>query len=636
MEKKKRLKNARYITGFDGVRTLAVIGVILYHLVPSSLQGGYLGVPIFFVVSGYLITDLLNQEWQQNNKIDILGFYVRRVRRLYPALLAMLVTTIAYITLFQRDLLTNIKEIFASNLLYVYNWFQVLHKESYFDHFGTPSPFTHLWSLSIEGQYYLFWPIIVALLVVFLKQKQRIFNLIFILAFISALLMAFLYKTGSDPSRVYYGTDTRMFSILLGSALSFIWPSSALKKEISNKGRIVLDALGVSSLLAIILVFFTMSDQSSLVYRGGMFFFSVLVMIFVATVAHPGADMNKLMTNPLFTWIGKRSYGIYLYQFPIMVFYESKIQSIGSHPWRNALIEIAMILIVSDLSYRFLERPLQRFDYKQTFKAIKSAFMGGTKNSRQKITVIMGLLVIGVAAFGMVVVPQATATGSNDLQANISKNAKLAEKKNATALKKTSSSESKKTDSSKKTSSAKKESKAPAEKQSPTSLTKAEVQKASNVYATAIGDSVLADGADLLQDALPHMYVDAKVGRQVYNAADDIKALDAQGKLQDNVLVGLGTNSPFTTDQFDEVMDAIGSKRQVYWINVHVPTRRWEGPVNSMLESQKKKYSNLHIIDWHSYSKNNTDWFYDDNVHPDPDGSKYYATYIARELIKNM
>ncbi|MHC9532794.1 acyltransferase family protein [Dellaglioa sp. L3N] len=631
MEKKQRLKKARYITGFDGVRTLAVIGVILYHLVPSSLQGGYLGVPIFFVVSGYLITDLLNQEWQQNHKIDILGFYIRRIRRLYPALLTMLVTTITYITLFQRDLLKNVREIFASNLLYVYNWFQVIHKESYFDHFGTPSPFTHLWSLSIEGQYYFFWPIIVVLLIIFLKRKERIFNLIFILAFISALLMAFLYKTGSDPSRVYYGTDTRMFSILLGSSLSFIWPSSSLKKEISNKGRLFLDVVGSVSLLTIILLFFTMSDQSSLVYRGGMFFFSVLVVIFVATVAHPGNDMNRVMTNPLFTWIGKRSYGIYLYQFPIMVFYESKIQSIGAHPWLNALVEIAMILVVSDLSYRFLERPLQRFDYKQTFTIIKTVFTNSVKISRQKVAVIVGALIIIIAFFGMIVGPSLPVTGSNDLKANISKNAKSAEKKNADALKKTSSSTSKKSSSEK----IKSSQKSSVEKQSQTALTDAETEKAAGVYATAIGDSVLADGENILQDDFPHMYVDAKVGRQVYTASGDIKLLANQGKLQDNVIIGLGTNSPFTTDQFDAIMSAVGSARQVYWINVHVPTKRWEGTVNSMLELQKKKYSNLHVIDWHSYSKNHTEWFYDDNVHPNPNGSKYYATYIARELIKN-
>ncbi|WP_409022425.1 acyltransferase family protein [Dellaglioa sp. P0083] len=636
MDKKKRLKKARYITGFDGVRTLAVIGVILYHLVPSSLQGGYLGVPIFFVVSGYLITDLLNQEWEQNKKIDVLGFYIRRVRRLYPALLTMLIATIAYITLFQRELLKNIQEIFASNLLYVYNWFQVLHKESYFDHFGTPSPFTHLWSLSIEGQYYFFWPIIVALLIVFLKRKERIFNLIFILAFISALAMAFLYKAGSDPSRVYYGTDTRMFSILLGSALSFIWPSSSLKKEISKKGRFVLDALGIISLITIISLFLTMSDQSSLVYRGGMFFFSVLVMIFVATIAHPGADMNKIMTNPIFTWVGKRSYGIYLYQFPIMVFYESKIQSIGDHPWLNALIEISIILLVSDLSYRFLERPLQRFNYKQTFTFIKETFTKGIKNTRQKFSIIVGALIIGIALFGIINGPSLSITGVNALQNTISENAKVADKKNADALKKPSSSSSKKQQSSSKSASKTSSSKVVAEKQSPTSLTKAETKKASSVYATAIGDSVLADGENILQDDFPHMYVDAKVGRQVYTAADDIRLLAKQGKLQDNVVIGLGTNSPFTTDQFDDIMSAVGSGKQVYWINVHVPTRRWEGTVNSMLETQKKKYSNLHIIDWYSYSKDHTEWFYDDNVHPDPDGSKYYATYIARQLIKNM
>ena len=150
MEKQKRLKNSRYITGFDGLRSLAVVGVIFYHLLPTSMKGGYLGVPIFFVVSGYLITDLLRQEWEQNGKINIWQFYVRRMKRLYPALVFMLVTASAYITLFQRGLLNNLRGVVVSSLLYVNNWWQINNGLSYFDRFANESPFTHIWSLAVE------------------------------------------------------------------------------------------------------------------------------------------------------------------------------------------------------------------------------------------------------------------------------------------------------------------------------------------------------------------------------------------------------------------------------------------------------------------------------------------------------
>ena len=345
----KRLKNSRYITGFDGIRTLAVVGVIFYHLLPGSIKGGFLGVPIFFVVSGYLITDLMLQEWDQNGYIGIKDFYTRRIHRLYPALVAMIFITTAYITLFQRALLQHIRDVIITNLTYVYNWYEIIHHQSYFDKFGTPSPFTHLWSLSIEGQFYLIWPVVVVLLMKFVKNKTRIFWGLMVLAMSSAMLMAGLYHPGQDPSRVYYGTDTRMFSILLGAGLAFIWPSSKLKKNLDKGFRWFLNGVGIAALIGILYMFATVNGEGTFVYRGGMLILSILSMIFVATVAHPGADMNRLMTNKVFDWIGKRSYGIYIYQYPVMVFYEAAVKNIGNHPWLNALIEIAIILVIRAL-----------------------------------------------------------------------------------------------------------------------------------------------------------------------------------------------------------------------------------------------------------------------------------------------
>ena len=194
----------------------------------------------------------------------------RSVKRLYPALVTLVLATTAYITLFARDLLANIRAVIMTNLLYVYNWYQVAHHESYFDKFGTQSPFTHLWSLSIEGQSYLFWPLIIIILLKFVKKKQPIFDTMIILAFISALLMAILYRTGQDPSRVYYGTDTRMFSILLGAALAVVWPSTALRKDLPTNLRLLLDVVGGGALMLLCLMFMQMTGESALVYRGGM------------------------------------------------------------------------------------------------------------------------------------------------------------------------------------------------------------------------------------------------------------------------------------------------------------------------------------------------------------------------------
>ncbi|MGK9305430.1 acyltransferase, partial [Melissococcus plutonius] len=271
MKNTKRLVKDRYITGFDGIRTIAVLGVILYHLFPTVLVGGYLGVPVFFAVSGYLITNLLRQEWIQTKEVDLKAFYIRRMKRLYPALIAMLVLSTAYITIFQSNLLNNIHGEIISSLLYLNNWWQIFQGTSYFDHFAVPSPFTHIWSLAVEAQYYLVWPIVFVLLEKFIKYPGKIIKIISSLTLLSVLLMALFYTPNTDPTRVYYGTDTRLFSILLGSAFAFIWPSYRLKKEIPQSARHFLNGVGIISLFIIIMSFLFLADHYNFVYYGGMF-----------------------------------------------------------------------------------------------------------------------------------------------------------------------------------------------------------------------------------------------------------------------------------------------------------------------------------------------------------------------------
>ncbi|MFV0560701.1 MAG: acyltransferase family protein [Enterococcus sp.] len=617
MEKKKRLKNSRYITGFDGIRSLAVIGVILYHLLPMDMKGGYLGVPIFFVVSGYLITDLLRQEWEQDGKINLKQFYIRRMKRLYPGLVFLLVTASAYITLFQRDLLNNLRGIVVSSLLYVNNWWQINNGLSYFDKFGSESPFTHIWSLAVEGQNYLVWPILFIFLMRFVKRKDWQFYGILALTALSAILMAVLYTPGSDPTRVYYGTDTRLFSILMGGALAIVWPSNRLKKEIPIQAKRLLNGAGITSLLLIILSLFFLDDTLTFVYYGGMFLFSILCVILVAVTVHPGASLNRWLTNPVFTWIGKRSYGIYLYQFPVMIFYEAKITNLSDHVYLHTFIELALILGISELSYRYIERPLARFNYAETFSVVRSWF---TKPivSKQKPWVIPGTLVLCIALVGFFIAPKNAVTADQkQLQEQIAANKKMAEK---TKQKSTSTDETTTQPDSE-------------ELTSKYNLSENQVDKAQEMKLTAVGDSVILDAASDLQELYPNAVIDGEIGRQLYDSSTVIDDLKSQDLLSKKVLVGLGTNGAFNESQFDEVMKALGN-RKVYWVTVHVPTKRWESDVNSMLKQMAEKYDNLTLIDWYTYSKGHDDWFYDDQVHPNPIGMTHYVHLISETLVK--
>lgn len=206
----------RFIGGFDGLRTLGVIGVIMYHLNPTVFSGGYLGVPIFFLISGYLITDHFFNQVDAGEKFSLSNFYIKRIRRLYPGLLFVLLASGAYIVLFLKNLLYHLDQIFVTNVLNVYNWWQIFNGQSYFERFANnESPFTHLWTLSIEGQFYIVWPLLLLLFIKLGMKKSRIFWFAMIVSVISAIWMAILYQPGVDPSRVYYGTDTRLFSILL-------------------------------------------------------------------------------------------------------------------------------------------------------------------------------------------------------------------------------------------------------------------------------------------------------------------------------------------------------------------------------------------------------------------------------------
>ncbi|MBO6416920.1 acyltransferase family protein [Enterococcus gallinarum] len=620
----KRLKTSRYITGFDGIRTLAVIGVILYHLLPTQMRGGYLGVPVFFVVSGYLITDLLRQEWDQNGRIAVKDFYVRRMKRLYPGMVVMLLLSAAYITLFQRNLLNNLRGVVVSSLLYVNNWWQINHGLSYFDRFGNESPFTHLWSLAVEGQNYLIWPLLFILLMKLVKNRGTIFKIVIGCSLLSALLLAIWYSPGADPTRVYYGTDTRLFSIWMGSALAFIWPSTHLKKEIPKKAKRVLNLAGGLSFISLVITFFVLDDHLSFVYYGGMLLVSLLCTILVAVTAHPGASLNRWLTNPLFSYIGKRSYGIYLYQFPVMIFYEAKIGNVGENVLLHTLIEIVLILLISELSYRFIENPLRKFHYKDTFRTVRNWFSKPVI-SRQKPWLLPGLLVSLVALYGIATAPvNYVDAQQQQLKENIAANKKAAEQtqKNANG----SDTESTGDNSSKAT-------EAEQSVMEKYGLTEAQVKKAEELEITAFGDSVMLDATADLQEIFPKAVVDGDVGRQLYESPELIKALKEKDLLRDTVLIGLGTNGSFTETQFDNLMKEIGD-RKVYWINVRVPTQRWQNEVNSMLEKMAAKYDNMTLIDWYDLSNEHEEWFYEDRVHPNPDGMLQYCTLVSQAILQ--
>ena len=609
------MRSKQYVTGIDGVRTLAVLGVIIYHLLPTTLPGGYLGVPLFLLISGYFVTLQLVRQMDQTGGIQLTKFYLKRLRRLYPVLIVMLTVTTAYITLFARDLLHNIKSTIATNLLWVYNWWEIGHGQSYFDRFNGESPFTHLWTLGVEAQFYFLWPLILFMLFLILRKRSKIKWTVFILAAASAVEMALLFDP-QNINRVYYGTDTRAFSLLLGSWLALCWPIDHLNANLTAHAARILDGVGIGALLIMLLGFFTLPGQSSWTYRGGMFFYSLIGMILIATVVHPGSHMNRWLTNPFFTWIGQRSYGIYVYQLPVMVFYERVIE-IGRHPVINALVECLLILAISELSYRLVEQPLAHYQWRHLPASIRHWIDFKMRDWRQWLKVGPVVIICFIALCGLML-PSKPAKKSavqtrieKSRQATAAKNKQIAKGKTAKVNVNSKSLQKK------------------------YGLTSNQLKAASELKVTAIGDSVMADASQDIQEIMPHAYVDAEVGRQGSATPAVIKDLKAKGQLQKNVILNLGTNGAMDSQTINDILTAIGKGHQIYWITPHVPTRDWEQTVCDQIKQAAKQNANVHVIDWNQAANGHAEWFAQDKVHMNEQGNAYFTRLIVKTILKN-
>ena len=605
------MRSKQYVTGIDGVRTLAVLGVIIYHLLPTTLPGGYLGVPLFLLISGYFVTLQLVRQMDQTGGIQLTKFYLKRLRRLYPVLIVMLTVTTAYIPLFARDLLHNIKSTIATNLLWVYNWWEIGHGQSYFDRFNGESPFTHLWTLGVEAQFYFLWPLILFMLFLILRKRSKIKWTVFILAVASAVEMALLFDP-QNINRVYYGTDTRAFSLLLGSWLALCWPIDRLNASLTTHAARILDGVGIGALLITLLGFFTLPGQSSWTYRGGMFFYSLIGMILIATVVHPGSHMNRWLTNPFFTWIGQRSYGIYVYQLPVMVFYE-RVVEIGRHPVINALV----ILAISEFSYRLVEQPLAHYQWRYLPASIRHWIDFKMHDWHQWLKVGPVVIICFIALCGLML-PSKPAKKSavqtrieKSRQATAAKNKQIAKGKAAKVNVNSKSLQKK------------------------YGLTSNQLKAASELKVTAIGDSVMADASQDIQEIMPHAYVDAEVGRQGSATPVVIKDLKAKGQLQKNVILNLGTNGAMDSQTINDILTAIGKDHQVYWITPHVPTRDWEQTVCDQIKQAAKQNANVHVIDWNQAANGHAEWFAQDKVHMNEQGNAYFTRLIVKTILKN-
>lgn len=596
-------KNSRYMVGLDSLRGLAILGVILYHINFNWMPGGFLGVTVFFVLSGYLITDILAIEWKRNKRIDLKKFWLSRARRLLPGMLVMLVITLAWITVFHSSLLEKMRGDSLAALFYVSNWWYIYHKLSYFDNFNQLSPLNHFWSLAVEEQFYVVWPFIISLGLYYIKKQSRMILLICLGAVASALAMAILYEPGADPSRIYYGTDTRAFSLLIGAVLALVWPSNRLANKIIPKARFILDVVGGIALIIILVMFWKTNQYDPFLYKGGMVLLSIATALLVANLAHPASRIAQFLRFRPLRWIGIRSYGIYLWHYPILTLTTPKVNA-GDFSLIRAILQFLLIIMIAQISWKFIEKPIRQGALRNIqFKNLRlqNVTLG------VKLALICTLFVSSIAVLGLLKPSKAKENSQLDkVETAQTQPAKhpVAVWENPTQETPQNQEESKEVNST----------------QSKNSLT-----------VTAIGDSVMIDIAPYLKNAFPDIRIDAQIGRQLSKAISLVEQLKNEGNLGNYVIIGLGTNGAFTTEQLVSLIKLIGNESKIIFINTRVP-RPWESIVNERLKVTASEYPNVTLVDWYAASAGKKDYFAPDGVHLTKVGAEAYAALVAKAV----
>jgi peptidoglycan/LPS O-acetylase OafA/YrhL len=668
-----------YMPGLDGLRALAVVAVIAYHSEIESVPGGFLGVEIFFVISGYLITALLLEEFNLNSAINLRQFWGRRARRLLPALFLYIGGSVAFAYSMADDVVPTKGEV-LSTLGYVYNWFGIFQEISYTDVFERKNFFHHLWSLAVEEQFYLLWPILLLCLQRYISRKVTI-SLLVLGIMSSAFLMWTLYQPFEDPLRVYYGTDTRASGLLIGALLAYIWrPWNAEKSELFPKGKDALLPVGLGALGILIwanMHYTLLMPDADQLFRGGFLITSIVTAVVIACVVTPNSNLNSILGLAPFVWVGKRSYGLYLWHWPVFQLTRERVD-VDISGWELFAVRMFVTLVLVEISYQCIERPIRERRMMRELakvKKIKELKTSFPKLALSSLGVLASIMILqGVQAnrtiqqletVDVVVAEtpeQVTDIDNKDNSVSTtmtptpSLEPQITPQPQATPIKETPLLVSDDAGNGKNPNRANFQ-----------DLTfnlvdfreavvgNPEVwQELMNItsYAvsihfdriTFIGDSVMLgaltdvgnDGVEeaFLQDISTisdQVTVSAAKNRQWYELRGIIRDLDRQNGIGEIVVIHLGNNGVIDESIINESLELLQDARKVLLINVRVP-RRWENKVNNLLSEAVIRFENTELLDWYSLSNNKPEYFSLDGVHTIPIGARYYVDAIITSL----
>jgi len=581
-------RGIRYIPAIDGLRAVAVMAVLLYHLGISWIPGGFLGVDLFFVISGYVITRLLLDSIQRSGGLDLRAFYIARIRRLLPPLLFMIITTALFVSLWAPDTIKRFLTDAPFSIFGAMNWWLVFRHTDYFEAIGRPPLLQHTWSLGVEAQFYLLWPLILLLVLRFLGKNKIPGTALLIACFsgLSLLLLSLRVDSANaaQVSHVYFGTDTHSIGLFLGAALAVKWVPQNLSEEVNKKAQDFIDGIGIFGFLGILAAFLFINESDPTLYKLAFPLAGIFGCAIITSVVHPASRFAPILSSRFMVWIGERSYAIYLWHWIIFQITRPAFDLEGS-PWALFILRILIVFALSDISLRLVELPIRTGALEYWFKGMKYR----TKEVRRRQKALLTIGAISLIAITTVASAHAINTNSR------------AQRALTAALE---------------------------EPITPVSESSTASTATKGLWVT--GDSVIL-GIRHELDLREHIgLINARVGRQAPELLEVI-IHDKANMPDSTVILNLGNNNKLTREQVVNIFEEIKNQPKIIIVNTAVP-RGWREDNNTLIQDVISNYANTYLVDWESISLGHPEYFAPDGVHLVPTGVIAYVDAITQFL----
>jgi peptidoglycan/LPS O-acetylase OafA/YrhL len=576
----------RHIASIDGLRAIAVTAVVLYHLGISWIPGGFLGVDLFFVISGYVITRLILDSINQSSALDLREFYAARLRRIYPAFIFMVVCIIIFIGVWAPEAIKR----FLSDLPYALtgsiNWLLVARHQDYFEAIGRPPLLQHTWSLAVELQFYLIWPIILLTVLKYFGKKNiaRIALLIAITSGVTLFLVSLQLdqSNAQQVSHIYFGTDTHSLGLFLGSALAVSWIPQNLSADIEKRAQDVIDAIGVVGLLGLIAAFLFIDEANASLYRIAFPLAGIFGCLVIISLVHPASRFAPLISSAPFKWVGQRSYGIYIWHWVIFQVTRPSVDLTGQS-WALYLARVLLVLALADISLRWVEIPFRQGMVQNWFRGMK--YRSAKVKLRQQLSIVFSVIVV------------LAVTSSISVQA-INKADQIAQNQ--------------------------------VTQQEDETAIQEDLGSTTGLWVT--GDSVILGIRSKLESKEHISLINARVGRQAPELLA-VMRVDQSSVPSSPIVFNLGNNNALNEQTVIDIFEVVKNQPQVIVVNTSVP-RAWKDANNAIISKVASGYPNVRLVDWDRVSKDRPELFAPDGVHLSPAGSDVYVDLVLTVLVK--